>query len=77
MSRRTYPRFRRRVKDYRKMRPRNRPQCAFCGAPAVARIEYEVSFMRGDDEQVKVCEFHLGLAKANEWSALDAGGSDE
>lgn len=32
--------------------------CIICGAPTTGKVEIEVSYFRGDDEVVRVCDVH-------------------
>lgn len=59
-----YPRFDSIMKSYQKCHPNNRPTCECCGEPAVCRIFMQVSYMRGEDEDFKVCKEHLHMAKS-------------
>lgn len=59
-----YPRFGEVFKKYNKCHPNNRPTCECCGEPAICRIWIQVNWMRGEDEDFKVCQDHLDLAKS-------------
>ena len=42
----------------------NRPRCAACGAEATHKVDVEVNWFRGDDEQVNSCLAHKDDANA-------------
>lgn len=33
--------------------------CIVCGAPTTGKVDIEVNWFRGDDEQVRVCSDHI------------------
>ena len=59
-----YPRFGEIFKRYTKSHPNNRPTCECCGEPAICRIWMQPTYMRGEDEDFKVCQDHLDMAKS-------------
>jgi hypothetical protein len=60
-----YPRFDSIFKTYKRVHPNGTPPCELCDKPAVVRIFMEVNYMNGDDEDFRVCDEHLKLAKAD------------
>ena len=56
-----YPHFRKVAKRYREQQDNCR--CELCPDHAVARVEFATSYMRGEDEQFRVCQKHLEEAK--------------
>ena len=60
-----YPRFDRIFKTYKRVHPNGTPPCELCDKPAVVRIFMEVNYMNGDDEDFRVCDEHLKLAKSD------------
>lgn len=60
-----YPRFDSVWKKYDWKKVPNPPPCELCGTDAVGRIHMQVDYMRGNDEDFKVCGEHLALAKSD------------
>jgi len=58
-----YPRYGGKFKVYDWKKVPNPPACEVCGNDSVARIWMQVSYMRGDDEDFKVCGAHLKMAQ--------------
>jgi hypothetical protein len=43
--------------------------CIICGVPTTGKVDIEVNWFRGDDEEVRVCEAHQSK---NDAGILDA-----
>lgn len=81
MSSKTYPHFRGITKRYDKVHVNGRPSCELCDDKAIARVEFAVSYMRGEDEHFRVCQRHMDLAKEGDaigfYDAYDAYNAGE
>lgn len=68
----TYPRWRRTRHHYTHPDPRCHPPCAAigCDKPATRFEEYEVDYMRGNDEHAKLCEEHAERLRNGDFTLL-------
>lgn len=51
-------------------KPLDRGLCSCCQHPAVRRVDIQVSYMRGDDEVLKLCLEHLQWIDVGRFAAL-------